>query len=235
MPDEDRPASDSRSAIPDGVAIQCVACKEVIFAREHERAGRICPHCQHPSPLSAEERVRFIVDAASFQPIAIGGAVAGTASIGEVRCAVGAADATALDADTDIAAHVLQSLLQTRLPTVLFCAGGVGVSGGAKAGGARLRAHKALHEHGAAKLPYVLVVTDPHAEHGLLTDAPLGDVVVAETAVRDMPRMTQPREGDTAVHPFVDVHVPRAEMKQELAKLLNFLAQGGDADGERQD
>ncbi len=235
MSDDDRAALDPRSAIPDGVAIKCVACKEVIFAREHERSGRICPHCQHPSPLSAEARVRFLVDATSFQPIDARDAVAGTASIGEVRCAVGAVDASAVDAGADTAANALRSLLQKRLPTVLFCAGGVGVSGAGKPGAARLRTHKALHRHGAARLPYVLVVTDPHPEHGLLTGAPLGDIVVAETPARETPAITQPRQGDTASHPFVDAHVPRAEMKQELAKLLNFLAQVGDADGERQD
>jgi acetyl-CoA carboxylase carboxyl transferase subunit beta len=234
MSDDHRAGPDSRSAIPDGVAIKCVACKEVIFAREHERAGRICPHCQHPSPLTAGERVRFMTDGASFEPISQDAGVAGLASIGEVQCAVGAVDASAVGADPDIAARALGSLLERHMPTVLFCAGGVGAAD-AKPGPDRLRAHRALHEHGAARLPYVLVVTDPHAEHGLLTGAPLGDIVVAETPVRDMPAMTQPRLGETAEHPFIDVYVPRAEMKLELAKLLNFFAQSGDADGERQD
>jgi acetyl-CoA carboxylase beta subunit len=233
MSDEDRITQDSRSAIPDGVAIKCVACKEVIFAREHERSGRICPHCQHPSPLSAEERVRFIADPGSFQPIAAREAVAGIGSIGDVPCGLGAVDSS--NPNADAAAHALEALLRQRKPAVLFCAGGAGVTGSAASGASRLRTHKALQEHGAARLPYVLVVTDPHAEHGLLTSAPLGDIVVAETPARDMPAMTQPRQGDTATHPFVDVHVPRAEMKQELAKLLNFLAQAGDVDGERQD
>ena len=235
MSAEDRPAPDSRSAIPDGVAIKCAACKEVIFAREHERSGRICPHCQHPSPLSADERIRFIVDPDSFEPIAVAQGVAGTAAIGDLRCAVGAVDADAVAATEDTAAHVLRALLQTHMPAALFCAGGVGVSGSAKPDATRLRTHKALHRHGAARLPYVLVITDPHAEHGLLTGAPMGDIVLAETPVRHMPAVTQPRQGATAEHPFVDAHVPRAEMRQELAKLLNFLAQPGDTDGERQD
>ncbi|MBT5533464.1 hypothetical protein HOK31_10415, partial [Candidatus Poribacteria bacterium] len=120
-------------------------------------------------------------------------------------------------------------------PTILFCAGGVGIGDAGPSGRFRSHAHKALARHGAARLPYVLVITDAHPDHGLLTSAPLGDVVIAEAAVRDVPAHTQPRDGETAEFPFVDMYVPRAEMRQELSKLLMFFAQAGDTDGERPD
>lgn len=238
IPPTDRAAPDTRSAIPDGVVIRCGACKEVLFAREHERSGRICPHCQHPAPLHGDERLRFLTDDGSFRPLRASGlaagAVLGRASMDGTACAIGALGGSE-GIGADVVNEALGALLDQGAPTVLFCAGGVGVGPGAQVGRSRAQAHRALARHGRARLPYVLVVTDPHADHGLVTGAPLGDIVVAETAARDMPAVTQPREGERAVHPFVDIYMPRADMKTELSKLLMFFAQAGESDGERPD
>ena len=236
----DHTPTDARSDIPDGVAIRCDGCKEVLFAREHERNGRICPHCQYAAPLGADARVRFLVDDGSFEPLPDAPAdfVIGRASIDGTACVVGAispSDSGTDGTESGDVNDVLTTLLDQRAATVLFCAGGVGMDDGAVSGTSRLKAHRALSLHGAARLPYLLVITDPHPEHGLLTGAPLGDLVVAETAVRNMPPMIQPRQGETSPHPFVDIHMPRAAMQAELSKLLMFFAQAGESDGERQD
>ncbi len=236
MSDADHAGTDTRSAIPDGVVTRCVACKEVLFAREHERTGRICPHCQHQAPLGAAGRIGFVADTGSFRPVpAAGGAVVGRAAVEGIECAIGAVDGLTEGADGDTANEALAALLALDVPAVLFCAAGVGVVTDAPLGPWRGRAYKALTRHGSARLPYLLVITDAHAEHGLLPSAPLGDIVIAEAAVRDVPAPTQPREGEAADFPFVDMYVPRADIRHELLKLLMFFAQAGDTDGERPD
>ncbi|MEO2004012.1 MAG: hypothetical protein ABGY41_07915, partial [Candidatus Poribacteria bacterium] len=131
----DHTPTDARSDIPAGVAIRCDGCEEVLFAREHERNGRICPHCQHAAPLGADARVRFIVDDGSFEPLSDtrAGSVVGRASIDGTACVVGAispSDSQTSGAESGDVNDVLTTLLDRRAPTVLFCAGGVGMDDG---------------------------------------------------------------------------------------------------------
>jgi len=53
-------------SVPDGIALKCEGCEEIVFARELERSLRVCPKCGHHHRLSARERLAITVDDGSF-------------------------------------------------------------------------------------------------------------------------------------------------------------------------
>jgi acetyl-CoA carboxylase carboxyl transferase subunit beta len=53
--------------IAEGLWIKCDSCKEIIYRREVERAGQVCPKCRYPFRISARERIASLVDAGSFE------------------------------------------------------------------------------------------------------------------------------------------------------------------------
>ena len=53
--------------IPEGLWVKCGSCKEIVYRAEVDRAGRVCPRCQHPFRISARERIALLADEASFE------------------------------------------------------------------------------------------------------------------------------------------------------------------------
>jgi acetyl-CoA carboxylase carboxyl transferase subunit beta len=52
----------SRSTVPEGLWIKCTACKEVIYSRDLERTGQICPKCGFHFRITARERIDLLMD-----------------------------------------------------------------------------------------------------------------------------------------------------------------------------
>jgi len=61
-----RARSRQMESVPDGIALKCEGCEEIVFARELERSLRVCPKCGHHHRLSARERLAITVDGGSF-------------------------------------------------------------------------------------------------------------------------------------------------------------------------
>lgn len=58
-----------KRAVPDGVWEKCPGCGEPIFIKELEKHSKVCPKCDFHFPLTAHERVHYLVDAGSFEEL----------------------------------------------------------------------------------------------------------------------------------------------------------------------
>lgn len=54
------------AAIPD-IWTKCPKCSELLYTRELDRNGRVCPKCSHHFRLKARERIDLLVDAETFE------------------------------------------------------------------------------------------------------------------------------------------------------------------------
>jgi acetyl-CoA carboxylase carboxyl transferase subunit beta len=52
--------------IPEDLWIKCPSCGELIYSRELERSGHVCPKCSHHLRLRARERIAQLSDPGSF-------------------------------------------------------------------------------------------------------------------------------------------------------------------------
>ena len=55
--------------VPDNLWTQCSACNQMIFAKELERALKVCPHCGHHMRALVQERLAWTFDDGSFTRI----------------------------------------------------------------------------------------------------------------------------------------------------------------------
>jgi len=53
-------------SVPDGLALKCEACDEIIFAKALERTLQVCPKCGYHRRLGAQDRLEATVDEDSF-------------------------------------------------------------------------------------------------------------------------------------------------------------------------
>jgi acetyl-CoA carboxylase carboxyl transferase subunit beta len=66
---KDQPAeggADKRVKIPEGLWVKCNHCREIIYKKELERNGKVCPKCDYHFPIEVAERIALIVDEGSF-------------------------------------------------------------------------------------------------------------------------------------------------------------------------
>ena len=61
------PAAQTVAQVPDGVAIKCAQCGEIVFTKDFEKNFKVCPHCGSHHKLTAEERIAYTVDEGSWQ------------------------------------------------------------------------------------------------------------------------------------------------------------------------
>jgi acetyl-CoA carboxylase carboxyl transferase subunit beta len=55
-----------KRGVPSGLWIRCQDCGETIFCREAERRMNVCPECGYHMYLSAQDRVRWVLDEGTF-------------------------------------------------------------------------------------------------------------------------------------------------------------------------
>jgi acetyl-CoA carboxylase carboxyl transferase subunit beta len=62
------PAEDDRSdvQVPEDLWIKCAKCGELVYSRELERNGNVCPKCNHHFRLRARQRILQLADPESF-------------------------------------------------------------------------------------------------------------------------------------------------------------------------
>ncbi len=66
----DRPrisSDEKRNRSPEGLWIKCDSFKEVIYRKEVDRKGKVCPKCNYHFPISVDERIDSILDEGTFK------------------------------------------------------------------------------------------------------------------------------------------------------------------------
>jgi acetyl-CoA carboxylase carboxyl transferase subunit beta len=53
--------------VPDDLWVKCTGCSTMLYSKELEQSLKVCQKCGHHLRLSAEERIRLLVDEGSFQ------------------------------------------------------------------------------------------------------------------------------------------------------------------------
>lgn len=51
----------------EGMWLKCNSCRAIIYRKEVERNGKVCPKCQYHFPLMVNERIELLIDPGSFQ------------------------------------------------------------------------------------------------------------------------------------------------------------------------
>ena len=199
-------------------------------------------------PLHFEDRVRY-ADRLKESSRATGLGAAVCTGIGRInghRVGVGIHEprfimGTLASAEGERICRLIGRCAQERLPLILICrAGGARMMEGALSLMQMAKINAKLAQFAEAGLPYIAVLTDPTTAGVSASYALMGDVNIAEPnaligftgeritgssvgeeeqeALRHAQRAEQVLE-----HGFVDMVVPRGEMKQTLARLLSLL------------
>jgi acetyl-CoA carboxylase carboxyl transferase subunit beta len=61
--------TDKKVKIPEGLWVKCDGCKEIVYKKEIEKNLKICPKCNYHFRISAQERLKLLVDEGSFVEI----------------------------------------------------------------------------------------------------------------------------------------------------------------------
>jgi acetyl-CoA carboxylase carboxyl transferase subunit beta len=61
--------TDRKVKIPEGLWVKCDGCKEIVYKKEIEKNLKICPKCNYHFRISAQERLKLLVDEGSFAEI----------------------------------------------------------------------------------------------------------------------------------------------------------------------
>src|SRR6516165_258461 len=56
-----------KRGVPEGLWIRCPQCKAIIFRKEVESRFNVCPECQYHFYMPAQDRIRQLLDADSFE------------------------------------------------------------------------------------------------------------------------------------------------------------------------
>jgi acetyl-CoA carboxylase carboxyl transferase subunit beta len=56
-----------RAGVPEGLWIKCSGCAEIIFRREVERNGEVCPKCGYHFRVSSRQRLEALLDGAVWE------------------------------------------------------------------------------------------------------------------------------------------------------------------------
>ena len=128
--------------------------------------------------------------------------------------------------------------LQKKAPVIVFSAsGGARMYEGMFSLMQMAKTSGALAKLGAAGLPFISVLTNPTMAGVMASFASLGDVILAEPkamigfagarVIRETTQQELPKGFQTSEflheHGLIDMIVPRAEMKETLARLLRYL------------
>lgn len=69
VPERQSETNGVKKGVPEGVWSKCAACNEIIFQKEFYAAQKVCPGCSFHYPLTAHERLEFLLDKGSFREL----------------------------------------------------------------------------------------------------------------------------------------------------------------------
>src|ERR1700722_19324246 len=56
-----------KRGVPEGLWIGCEGCKQTVYRQRVEENGECCPECGHHFYISAQKRIRLLLDTDSFE------------------------------------------------------------------------------------------------------------------------------------------------------------------------
>jgi acetyl-CoA carboxylase carboxyl transferase subunit beta len=56
-----------KRGIPEGLWLRCPSCSQTVFRKEVEKRSGVCPECGHHFYVSAQERIRQVLDEGTFE------------------------------------------------------------------------------------------------------------------------------------------------------------------------
>jgi acetyl-CoA carboxylase carboxyl transferase subunit beta len=135
--------------------------------------------------------------------------------------------------------YLIERCTEEKRPCIISCAsGGARMYEGLLSLMQMAKTSAALARHAAAGLPYIPILTHPTMAGVMASFATLGDVIIAEpealigfagprvikeTIQQDLPEGFQ-RAEFLQEHGLIDMVVPRTELRQRLALLLDYLS-----------
>lgn len=60
---------DKLSRVPEGLWIKCDGCQQIVWQKEVDRNNNVCPKCNYHFRISAEERIRMLLDDGVYQEL----------------------------------------------------------------------------------------------------------------------------------------------------------------------
>jgi acetyl-CoA carboxylase carboxyl transferase subunit beta len=263
----------TRSTVPEGLWVRCDGCKEIVYSKELERAGRVCPKCGYHFRIDARARIELLLDdeeprelfahIAPADPLGFSDTKSYSERLKAYQTAVGEKDAALVVEGAIEGQAVVLAVMDYR-----FMGGSMGSVVGEKitlaaeralaqrkplivvsaSGGARMqegilslmqmaKISAALARLREAGVPYLSILTDPTTGGVTASFAMLGDLNVAEpgaligfagprvieqTIRQSLPEGFQ-RSEFLLEKGFLDLIVPRAELKETVARCLKHL------------
>jgi acetyl-CoA carboxylase carboxyl transferase subunit beta len=64
---KDNESKEQPSKIVEGMWLKCNACRAIVYRKEVDRNGKVCPKCQYHFPLMVDERIELLIDPGSFE------------------------------------------------------------------------------------------------------------------------------------------------------------------------
>jgi acetyl-CoA carboxylase carboxyl transferase subunit beta len=64
-----QPVPEKPSRVPEGLWIKCEGCQQIIWHKEIDRNSNVCPKCNYHFRISAEERIRLLLDDGNYREI----------------------------------------------------------------------------------------------------------------------------------------------------------------------
>lgn len=262
-----------KRGIPEGLWLQCPACRATLFRKEVDRCLRVCPECDHHFYVSAQERILHVLDEGTFEewdagvrptdPLAFedkrkyadrlveeqsrtglsDAAITGCGMIRARRVAFGVTDSAFIMGSMgsvvgERLARLIERATEQHLPLIIISASG---------GGARMhegilslmqmaKVSAALARYDQAGGLFISVLTNPTMGGVAASFASLGDVVFAEPkaligfagprTIKATIRIELPEGFQTSEflleHGYVDRIVPRAKLKSEIARTIDY-------------
>jgi acetyl-CoA carboxylase carboxyl transferase subunit beta len=265
----DRP----RSTVPEGLWSKCDGCREVVYTKEVERNGRICPKCGFHFRIDAPARIQLLLD--EEEPTELYADIRPSDPL-QFKDSKNYSDRLkayqkktgVLDAVIVVEGHLEELPVVLAVMDYRFMGGSMGSVVGEKvtlaaeralerqcpliivsaSGGARMqegvlslmqmaKISTALAELREARLPYISVLTDPTTGGVTASFAMVGDLNIAEpgaligfagprvieqTIRQSLPEGFQ-RSEFLLEHGFLDMVVPRPELKATLGRCLRHF------------
>jgi acetyl-CoA carboxylase carboxyl transferase subunit beta len=262
-----------KRGVPEGLWIRCPGCQASVYKKEAERLLNVCPHCEYHFYVSAQERIRQVLDEGTFEewdghllpadPLEFAdqkpyperlvaeqkrtgltdAAVTGTGMIRARRVAFGVTDSAFIMGSMgsvvgERLTRLVERATEQGLPLIIVSGSG---------GGARMhegilslmqmaKVSAALARYDKAGGLFISVLTNPTMGGVAASFASLGDLVFAEPkaligfagprTIKATIRLELPKGFQTSEflleHGFVDRIVPRARLKTEIARAIDY-------------
>src|SRR5271163_2446432 len=238
----------SRKEVPDNLWKQCPGCEQTLFLRDLVADLMVCRHCGYHFRIGSAERFRMLFDNADFEkieppkapidPLRFRDRKRYTERLRESPAALGSgAEAMAVAVGEALVAASRLAVERQAALIVIPSSGGARMQEGILSLMQMPRSIIAADLVKEARLPYIVVLTDPTTGGVAASFAAIGDIAIAEPGaiigfagarvIEETIREKLPEGFQRAEylheHGMVDMVVKRGELTATLARILKLL------------